>query len=96
MQIEHCLDITKSLIWPNNVENKKIPKKLHVALLFDIGQENDILKPIVDGFENDTTILIPYPKFPEDGSPPKVKTASIDKGKFNIKTLFNPLKGGLP
>jgi len=96
MQIEHCLDITKSLIWSHNVYQKEIPRKLYVALLFDVGQESDILKPIIDGFENDTTIAIPYPKFPADGSPPKVKTPSVAKGKYNIKTIFNPLKGGLP
>jgi hypothetical protein len=54
MQIEHCLDVTKSLIYPSNTHKKQLPRKLHVALTFDVGVESDLLKPIIDSFANDT------------------------------------------
>jgi hypothetical protein len=48
MQLEHHLDLIKSLIWPENALHSQIPRKMMLSFMFTKGGLNPLLNKIFD------------------------------------------------
>lgn len=52
MQLEHHLDLIKSLIWPENGLHNQIPRKMVLSFMFTKGGLNPLLMKIFDDKKN--------------------------------------------
>lgn len=97
MQIEHELDVDTSIVYPHNVYDKKVFKKLNVGIIFDEGPDSDLLKNLIDLFEHNEEYMVPYPNLALDGTTIKLTKETFDKLTFKLTDIFDPTtKYGLP
>jgi len=100
LQVEHHLDLIKSLIWPDNAKHSQIPRKAFVSFLAKVGGNNPFFRNILSkehpqllreermGFKVLDREKVPF-------ATGKDLSWELKPNDFNLFDLFNPQKQGV-